>query len=274
MARRSSHAGAAAYRVTVSQRRLPAEIYWRRRLLLLAVVIAVVWGVLQLTGGDGDEAEGKAEPAPTKTTAATPTATTTVPTVPAVTVDGIVDVALAGAARACDPEKIRITPSVRSGQQTKGPVDIGLVISSAETKPCTLKPEDADAIAVISANGTAVWDSTVCKSSAVLTSPVQLSPQWATLTTVQWSGRGSGANCTTNEGYATPGKYTLQIGTLGGEPGKTTFSLDPRPAPAPTTPAPAATPAVPPAPAAPAAPAAPPATPDPAATTDAPAPPP
>nr|MCW2727320.1 hypothetical protein [Aeromicrobium sp.] len=217
---------------------MPAEIYWRRRLLLLAVVIAVVWGVLQVTGSDGDNAEGKAVPDPTKT-AASPAATTTAPPVPEVTVDGLVDVALVTAPKACDPEKVRITPSVRSGQPTKGPVDIGLVVSSAETKACTLQPEDADTIAVISANGTAIWDSTVCKSS-LLNAPVELSPQWATLTTVQWTGRGSGSNCTSNEGYATPGKYTLQIGTLGGEPGKTTFSLDP--APAPTTPAPAATP--------------------------------
>jgi hypothetical protein len=91
-------------------------------------------------------------------------------------------------------------------------------------------PEDADAIAVISANDTAIWDSTVCKTS-LLSQPVEISPQWATMTTVQWSGRGSGAQCAASEGYATPGKYTLQIGTLGGEPGKTSFTLDARPAP-------------------------------------------
>jgi hypothetical protein len=246
MARRSSHADASAYRVTVSQRRLPAEIYWRRRLLLLAVVIAVVWGVLQLTGADGDD-EPKAEPTPTKTGAPTASPTPTVPPVPAVQTDGVVDVALQSAAKACDPEKIRVTPTVKPGQLTKGPVDIGLVVSSSGTGACTLQPDDAQAIAVISANGTAIWDSTVC-NVPLLTAPVQISPQWATLSTMQWTGRGSGSNCTTNEGYATPGKYTVQIGTLGGEPGKTTFTLDPRPEPPKTT-APPADPATPAAPA-------------------------
>ncbi|MBD8607418.1 hypothetical protein IFT73_11175 [Aeromicrobium sp. CFBP 8757] len=232
----------------MSQRRLPAEIYWRRRLLLVAVVIAIVWGVLQLTGGGDDGEPAQASGTPTARASATATAPTT-PAAPVQTVDGLVDVAVVSAATPCDPEKVRITPSVRPGQLTKGPVDIGLVVSSTEETACTLQPDDAEAIAVISANGTPVWDSTVCKTS-LLSAPVQLSPQWSTLSTVQWTGRGSGSNCTSNQGWAAAGTYTLQIGTLGGEPGETKFSLDARPAPARTTAPPAA-----------------PATPDPAAPT-------
>jgi hypothetical protein len=237
MARRSSHARPRAYRETVTQRRLPAEIYWRRRLLLLALLIALAWGVLQLTDRGDDTKSAAADPT-TTAPAATPTPTPTpsaVATTPEPQDDGLVDVALTTADAPCDPEEIRVTPTVRSGQLTKGPVDIGLVVSSTATRACTLMPEDAEAIAVISANGTPIWDSTVCKSS-LLTGPVKISPQWSTLTAIQWTGRGSGSRCTTNEGWATPGTYTIQIGTLGGEPGKTTFTLDPRPA-APKTPA-------------------------------------
>ncbi|MCD9200084.1 hypothetical protein [Aeromicrobium wangtongii] len=247
----------------MSQRRLPAAIYWRRRLLLLAVVIGLVWVVQQVTGDDGQsDASAKTDPTTTATTTAAPVPTT--PPVPKTVTNGIVDVAVKKAVKPCDPQKVRITPTVRPGQLTRGPVDIGLVVSSTDTAPCTLRPDDAEAIAVISANGTAVWDSTVCKSS-LLTTAVPISPQWATMATVQWTGRGSGLHCTTNEGWATPGKYTLQIGTLGGEPGKTTFTLDPRPAPAKTAEPPAAPdPAAPPAAATPA---------PPAPTTPAPAPP-
>jgi hypothetical protein len=250
MARRSSHAGIAAYRVTVSQRRLPAGIYWRRRLLLLAAVILIVWTVLQIRGGGDDEKPPKAAATPSKA-APKPSASPTTPAAPKQTVDGAVDVAVVAGTAPCNPEDVRITPSVRPGQLTKGPIDIGLVISSTQKTACTLQPDDADTVAVISANGTPVWDSTVCKAS-LLSAPVALSPQWATFATVQWTGRGSGSNCTSNQGWATPGKYTLQIGTLGGEPGKTAFSLDARPAPAktsappaaPSTPAPSATPPV------------------------------
>ncbi len=98
---------------------------------------------------------------------------------------------LVSATRACDPEKIRMTPTVEPGQFTKAPVKIGLVVSSTEKTACTLTPADADMVAVISANKTPIWDSTVCKV-ALLDDPVSISPQWATLVTATWSGRGSG----------------------------------------------------------------------------------
>lgn len=217
----------------MSQRRLPAEIYWRRRLLALAAVIALVWLVLRFVGGD-DEPEAK------PTTKATATATAA-PTVTA-PVNGVVQVTLVSATRSCDPEKIRMTPTVEPGQFTKGPVTIGLVVSSTEKTACTLTPAGADMVAVISANKTAIWDSTVCKT-ALLDEPVAVSPQWASLVTATWSGRGSGSKCSTKEGYASPGTYTVQVGTLGGEPGKTSFTLDrkPEPKPAKTTPTPGKT---------------------------------
>lgn len=209
--------------MTVSQRRLPAEIYWRRRLLVLAVVIALAWVVLKLVGGSGDEP--KAAP-----TTPAPVITTTAP--PVTKVNGRVNVTLVSATKPCDPQKIRIVPTVTPGQLTKGPVKIGLVVSSTSSSPCTLSADEADAIAVISANGTAVWDSTVCKDG-LINDPIAVSADWATLATVEWTGRGSGSKCHSDEGFATPGTYTLQIGTLGGEPGKTTFSLAARPEPKP-----------------------------------------
>lgn len=219
----------------MSQRRLPAEVYWRRRLLALAAVIALVWLGLRFVGG-GDDDEPKAEP----TVKATATATTATPA-PA-TVNGVVRVTLVSASRACDPEKIRMTPTVAAGQFTKAPVKIGLVVSSTEKTACTLTPGDADMVAVISANKTPIWDSTVCKA-ALLDEPVSISPQWASLVTATWSGRGSGGKCSTKEGFASPGTYTVQVGTLGGEPGKTTFELKrkPEPKPSETTPTPSKT---------------------------------
>lgn len=215
----------------MSQRRLPAEIYWRRRLLVLAVVIALVWIVLRLTGGD-DEVEPKAGPTPTAT------ATTAAPA-PA-TVNGVVRVSLTSESRACDPEQVRMTPTVEPGQVTKGPVEIGLVVSSTEKAACTLTPADADLVAVISANGTAIWDSTLCKVS-LLDEPVSISSDWASLVTTTWTGRGSGNDCSPKAGFATPGDYTVQVGTLGGEPGKTSFTLKAKPAPKPTKTTPTAT---------------------------------
>lgn len=209
---------------------MPAEVYWRRRLLVLAAAIALTWVVLRLIdGGDGD----RADPAPT------PAVTTTVAPVVAATVNGTIRVTLISDSRACDPQKIRMTPTVRPDQQTKAPVEIGLVVSSTQKKACTLDPADAEVVAVISANKTPVWDSTVCKAP-LLTEPVSISPRWASLVTTTWSGRGSGAKCSAKEGFASPGTYSVQVGTLGGEPGSTTFTLKsaPKKKATPTTPTP------------------------------------
>ncbi|MCW2830528.1 MAG: hypothetical protein JWP31_1220 [Aeromicrobium sp.] len=212
--------------MTVSQQRLPPAVYRRRRLtalaIVIAVVIALVWGGSQLVGGD-DRKDPKTTARPSPTAAATSTAA-------AAKVDGVVDVSLVSASTACDVEKIRVTPSVRPQQMTRGTVDIGLVVSSTSKTACTLEPADADLLTVISANGTPVWDSTVCKQSP-LDEPVAISPRWASFVTVEWNGRGSGSACSGKEDYASPGSYTVQVGTLGGEPGKTSFTLDARPAP-------------------------------------------
>lgn len=205
----------------MSQRRLPAEIYWRRRLLLLAVLILIAWLGLQFWPGGGDDERPVSAPAPTATPSPTPEP---VPT------DGTTTVALSTGSSACDSESIRIAPSVPDGQKTREPVDIDFTISSTSKKPCTFTALSSDLLVVISAGKTAIWDSTVCKT-ALLDEPVKLSPGWSTVVPVEWSGRGSGPACSKKEGWATPGSYTVQVGTLGGEPGKARFSLEPAPKP-------------------------------------------
>ena len=205
----------------MSQRRLPAEIYWRRRLLLLAVLILIAWLGLRFWPGAGDDERPVSASAPTATASPTPE--------PAPT-DGTTTVALSSGSRACDPESIRIVPSVPDDQKTRETVDIDLTISSTSKKPCTFTARSSDLLVVISAGKTAIWDSTVCKA-APITEAVKLSPGWSTVVPVEWSGRGSGPACSKKEGWATPGRYTIQVGTLGGEPGKATFTLTPAPKP-------------------------------------------
>ena len=202
----------------MSQRRLPAEIYWRRRLLLLALLILIAWIGLHFWP-DGSDERPVSAPVSTATPSPTPSPAST---------DSTTTVALSSDSSACNPESIRITPSVPDGQHTRGPVDIDLTISSTSRTPCTFTAISADLLAIISAGKTAIWDSTVCKT-ALLTDPVKLSPGWSTVAQAEWSGRGSGRACSKKEGWATPGGYTLQIGTLGGEPGKTKFTITPPP---------------------------------------------
>jgi len=187
---------------------------------VLAGAIAVIWAVMTVwPGGE------KAGPVPQATVDPAD-----VEPVQAATVDGPVQVTLSAGTTACDPQQVRVTPTVPADQQAGGEVEIDLVMSTTAEASCTLSPSDADLIAIISANDKAVWDSTVCKTS-LLTAPVELTAGWATVVTTKWSGRGSGGSCSAKEGWAPGGDYVVRVGTLGGEPGKTSFDLAAAPKP-------------------------------------------
>ncbi len=211
---------------------LPAEVYWRRRFLLLAVVLLLAWGIVTAWPDGGGAQTTAPEPEPSASDASTASPGPT----PEDEGEGEgpetreATVSLSAGGDPCDPESIRMTPHVPPDQTTKGEVAIQLTMSTSATEPCTFRPKAADVAAVISSGGNAVWDSEVCRSVELVDGPVALSPQWSTVATATWSGRGSGPACAKDEGWASPGKYALRIGTLGGEPGKTTFRLAAAPA--------------------------------------------
>lgn len=192
---------------------------------ILAVLIAlIVWGISTLSGDE----KPAATPTPSPSSGPTPT------TAPTVTAGGV-SVQLRSSTSPCEPESIRITPAVESGQFNGGPVNVQLAINTDANKPCTFEPADSDLLVIISHGDTTVYDSTVC-TDPFITQSVALTPQWATLVTVDWTGRASGPKCSPTMAYASPGTYILKIGTLGGEPGKTRFTLaaKPKPKPSPT----------------------------------------
>lgn len=193
---------------------MPAEIYWRRRLLVLAVVLLLAWGATRAFGGEGTADQPVAKPTANATTAATPAAP----------VDGKVTVNLSSGTATCDPEKVRVTPSVKSGQYVGAAVKVSMIVSTTQKDPCILNAKAADLLVVISANKAPVWDSSVCKT-ALLRTPVSVSPRWSTVAEATWTGRGSGTECSTKEGFASPGTYVIKSATLGGEPGQDTFTL-------------------------------------------------
>lgn len=217
-------------------RPLPAAIYWRRRFLLLAALLLLAW-VVVTAWPSGSGAQDTAAPAPSPSTSASqdPDADEASedpepePSPAAeqeeesATTQTTVSVAASG--EPCDPESIAVAPHVPPDQSAEGPVSIQLSMSTTADEPCTFRPTAGDVVALISVDGNAVWDSDVCRSTPLLKGAVQLSPQWATVAEATWSGRGSGPACSDDEGWASPGKYALRIGTLGGEPGKTTFRI-------------------------------------------------
>ena len=202
---------------------MPPEIYWRRRLLVLAVAIALLWVVLQAFGGEEKSDKNVVEP----TTTPAPVETTAAPA------KGELSVNLTSGTAACDPEQVRVSPAVRSGQYAGSAVTVAMTVSTTGKEACVLSAKAADLLVVISANKKPVWDSSVCKT-ALLDKPVSVSPRWATVVQTTWSGRGSGPNCSPKEGFTSPGAYVIKSATLGGEPGQDAFRLQKKPKPKPT----------------------------------------
>ncbi len=191
--------------------------------MLLAGVLGIaliLWLLVRtVLGGDDAADEGATAPTPT------PTETEAVE-MP----EGTVPASLATGDAACEPSTVRVTPSVPADQTAGGPVQIALTISSSAAKPCVLEASASELVVVIDDGDNPVYDSTACTTS-ILASPVRLSPEWATVTTVTWNGRVSGGSCSDAEAFVGAGSYTLKLGTLGGEPGDTTFSLGGAPPP-------------------------------------------
>ena len=192
---------------------------------MLALVLLLAWGATKAFGGEGK----------TDKPVAKPTARTTTTATVAAPVDGKVTVNLSSGTAMCDPEKVRVTPSVRSGQYVGDAIKVSMIVSTTQKDPCLLNAKTADLLVVISANKAPVWDSSVCKT-ALLATPVSVSPRWSTVAATTWTGRGSGKNCADKEGFASPGTYVIKSATLGGEPGQDTFTLVNMPTPTTTTP--------------------------------------
>lgn len=188
---------------------------------MLAVLLALAWVVVTVWPGGSDD------PRPTAAPTASTSADTEPSPEPAPTSEPATDVSvsLASSGTPCDPEQVRITPSVPREQRAGEAVRVDLLVSTTATEACTLEPGDAELVAVVSSGKTAVWDSSVCRTG-LLDTAVALTPGWATSVETRWTGRGSGRTCSDDEGFAPGGDYRLRIGTLGGEPGSTGFALD------------------------------------------------
>ncbi len=207
----------------MSNRPVSRDIYWRRRLLVLAGLIALVWLGFQIAGlFGGDDKKPAAQSAPTATASSAAAPTTEPPA------DQLM-VSLDLSDQACKPQNLRITPSVAAGQFSGSPVKVEFMVSSLDSEPCTFQPSADELLVVVDASRAPIYDSSVCRA-AFFDQAVQVPAGWSVVTTATWSGRGSGKACRPSEGFAPPGSYTLKVGTYGGEPGEVKFKLDRRPA--------------------------------------------
>jgi cytoskeletal protein RodZ len=199
---------------------LPPRVYWRRRVVVLAVLLAVVFlfGLTVRTLGsssDGAEAGPSTSvvshttvPPPTTSTAATPPSATSTTAAPPSSSAAVVPCAIAQLKIAAATDK----PTYKIGDQ---PVVV-MQVTNPGPLPCTQALGDAQIEFRIYNGAARVWGSHDCKIDP--TPDVETLPVNATVAkTVTWSGYSSETTCGVRQRVGA-GTYTLSTylaGTVG-----------------------------------------------------------
>lgn len=206
-------------------RRLPARVYWFRRLLVLGTALALVFACVRLlSGGGGSEDPGRqvsvVAAAPTPTAASTvaptsspkPTARPVKPTPPApAQPDG-----------PCLADQVTVVPVAGTAAAGR---EVPLVLQLTSSRPaCTFDISSSSLVARVSKAQGKVWSTQDCPAS-ISASSVVLRSASPTSIQVLWSGRGSDGSCSRATEWAAPGTYQVVAAAIGSEPSTAALKL-------------------------------------------------
>lgn len=206
---------------------LPASIYWRRRALLLALVLVLVLLASRLFGGDDGDPQGgvvatQTSGDPTRSTTEDKNADpkprkpkkTTVPQEPV----------LAQPDGPCADSDILITPTVDEAVAGR-PVPVTLQLRTASAEACTWRVSANHVTVKITSGSDEIWTSRQCPR-AVPVQDVVVRRDVTTFVDVPWKARRSDAGCPIPTPWALPGTYHVHAAALGGEPAEASFQLE------------------------------------------------
>lgn len=212
---------------TRTQRRLPARVYWFRRLLVLGTALALVYGFAQLLGHGGPEKTS----AKANTVASLPTSQVTPqlagPQVPATTPRSTatatgVPAVLAQPDGPCAADEVTVTPVEGTAPAGRA---IPVVLQFSGIRPaCTFAVNPKTLVAKVSTANGKVWSTQDCPSSI---SPTTIVVRSAVPTSLQvtWSGRRSDSSCSRSTAWALPANYQVVAAAIGSEPSTSTLKL-------------------------------------------------
>lgn len=220
---------------------LPKRVYWFRRLLVLAILAALVMVIMRFISGgsDGKDADAGAndQAAPVAgeqsppvgdaggDDAGAPVGTEGEP----VTAPETTAPALEVPSGPCSPRDLEIVASV-DNPRGGGDVPITLTLATKAEGACTFAVS-SDSIALrITSGADRIWTTQQCPK-AVPTTSVVLRKETPAQVQVTWNGRRSDDGCTTKTKWALPGYYHAAAAAFGSEPTDVQFELltPPRP---------------------------------------------
>jgi len=224
-------------------------VYWTRRVLVLAVAFALVFGVGRLLGGGAEETGPTAQPAAVNTpadasTTASPDASATSAASPAGPSASPTTKAKATKTREplamptgpCPDSDVTVAPVLEEDAYAGTDVRLTLELSTVDSPACNWEVS-ADTVAVKLTSGSdRIWSSQECPS-VVPEEPVVLRNNKPVLVDVMWNGRRSDPDCSRTTAWAEPGYYHVATAAMGSEPTDKQFRLR-SPAPVTITPSP------------------------------------
>jgi hypothetical protein len=222
---------------------LPARVYWTRRLLVVLVALALVFGIARLLGGAGGsgqqpsarpvgaEASSPAgtdpvsssappttSPQVTVSSAPTPSATGTgasAPRIPLATPTG-----------ACANEDVVAVPSAGKRASAGRPVVLSVSLSTKVSPACTWVVSPDSLVVKVTSGADNFWSTQQCPG-AVLKQSVVVRKDVATTVAVAWNGQRSDQDCSRSTDWAEPGYYHVAAAAFGADPTDVQFRLYP-----------------------------------------------
>ncbi|MFC5997418.1 hypothetical protein ACFP6A_01550 [Quadrisphaera sp. GCM10027208] len=181
-------------------------VYWRRRVVLFLVVVAVVAVLWTLLGGGAEAGQDGQEGGAGATASDTASSATA---------------SLGGVGAACAPEDLAVTVSTDATAYGSDDVPRFVVaVASSATAPCTVDVGAADAVELVVTSGSdRIWSSADCRDSAP-GDPVSLAPGATEDISVSWQRLRSTPDCADDLPDVRPGTYqvTPVVGGEAGEP--------------------------------------------------------
>ncbi len=213
------------------QGRLPARVYWVRRLVLVVLVALLVVGVQRLLTSESSTTSEEKSPAAASVVGA-PFDLPTLSAVPS----GSPGMVVASPRRKaklprpdgpCDAADVTVTPVIESAHIGR-PVQIILELTTTESEACTFEVSAATVAVNVSTTSSArelLWTSQDCPVALAETTVVarQEVPGRAV---AEWTGRRSEGTCSSVQPFVVPGRYLAEAVALGGtETGSLRFRL-------------------------------------------------
>lgn len=216
---------------------LPARVYWRRRLVLLLVVVGLVVGSARVLGPGSDASgedrpqatqvaadTGEASDAPSVTAADTPSESRRQQPVERSREKRDRGPVLAEPEGVCADRDVAVTPTIRRAVGG-GPVTFTLELRTITTPACTWHVSPATMTMKITSGDDDIWSSQDCPR-AMPSKDVVVRNNVGTEVEVTWSGRRSDDECSRLTDWALPGWYYVNAAALAGEPSDLHFELE------------------------------------------------